>query len=158
MPAASLLRSSRARRPMLQAPRRLGHRKADPCRHQCAQSRACAPPPSCFAAPERQEQQESEMANLTSEHGEDAGRFRKPFTGTLLRITPSEAAPRAQNCSCLAESCVLRAADAAAAAQQRERRPRFQLATAGFEPRSLDSKTSAIPLYYGVAYPIEPAN
>ena len=45
---------------------------------------------------------------------------------------------------------MLRAADAAAAAaaQQRERRPRFQLATAGFEPWSLDLKTSTIPLYY----------
>ena len=74
-------------------------------------------------------------------------------------------AQRAQTRSCLAESCVLRAAccvlratDAAAAAQQRERRSRFLLATAGFEPWSLDSKMSAIPLYYGVAYPTDPAN
>jgi len=58
-----------------------------------------------------------------------------------------------------AACCVLRAADAAAAAaQQRERRPRFRLATTGFEPTALDSKTSAIPLCYGVAYPIKPAN
>ena len=157
MPAASLPRPSRARRPMLRALRRLEQCKADLCRHQCAQSRACRAPPSCFPAPERQEQVQTKMTNLIRTRRRRCASSRTLSQGCCFEPHRSEAAryaPKSTAAWLRAACCVLRAAAAAAAQQRRLLCRHRELATSGFEPTALDLKTSTIPLCYGVACPV----
>ena len=156
---ASLPRPPRARHPTLRALRRLEHRKTDPCHPVRTILRACRAPPSCFPAPERQEQVLTKITNLTEARRRSCASSEISEQGCCLKPHRSEAArcaPKPTAAWLRAACCVLRAAAAAAAAaQQRKLRCRHrELATSGFEPTALDSKMSTIPLCYGVACPV----